>query len=63
MLEELDHVAISVTDVMRSISWYRDVLGLEKRHEEWGTSDTISMRHLAFRADRGHKLEITTYEL
>lgn len=36
-LERLDHVALTVTDVDRSIAWYRDVLGLEHVHEEeWG---------------------------
>jgi catechol 2,3-dioxygenase-like lactoylglutathione lyase family enzyme len=33
----LDHVAINAKDVMRSMAWYRDVLGLERRHEDaWG---------------------------
>ncbi len=33
----LDHVAIPVTDLNRSIAWYQDVLGLERRYEkEWG---------------------------
>ena len=36
-LEQLDHVAIAVSDVQRSIDWYREVLGLERRHPEWGT--------------------------
>lgn len=41
-LDRLDHVALTVTDVDRSIEWYRDVLGLEHVHEEeWG-------RHPAF---------------
>lgn len=36
-LERLDHVALTVSDVDRSIEWYRDVLGLEHVHEkEWG---------------------------
>jgi catechol 2,3-dioxygenase-like lactoylglutathione lyase family enzyme len=36
-LERLDHVALTVADVNRSIEWYRDVLGLEHVHEEeWG---------------------------
>ncbi|CAN5546263.1 FosB family fosfomycin resistance bacillithiol transferase [soil metagenome] len=38
-LERLDHVALTVADVDRSIEWYRDVLGLEHVHEEeWGRS-------------------------
>lgn len=36
-LEGLDHVALTVTDVTRSVEWYRTVLGLERRCEEtWG---------------------------
>lgn len=36
-VEGIDHVALSVADQPRSIAWYRDVLGLERRHEEtWG---------------------------
>jgi len=36
-LDELDHIAITVQDVERSASWYLDVLGLERRHEDsWG---------------------------
>ncbi len=36
-VEGLDHVAITAKDVMRSMEWYRDVLGLERRHAEtWG---------------------------
>jgi catechol 2,3-dioxygenase-like lactoylglutathione lyase family enzyme len=36
-LEQIDHVAVWVTDLERSIAWYRDVLGFERRHPEWGT--------------------------
>lgn len=36
-VDGLDHVAINAKDVMRSMAWYRDVLGLERRHEDvWG---------------------------
>jgi catechol 2,3-dioxygenase-like lactoylglutathione lyase family enzyme len=31
--EGIDHVALSVRDVQRSIQWYIDVLGFEKRYE------------------------------
>ncbi len=31
--EGLDHVAFSVRDVERSVQWYIDVLGFEKRYE------------------------------
>jgi metallothiol transferase len=33
-LEALDHVGINVSDVDRSVRWYRDVLGLRRVHEE-----------------------------
>lgn len=33
-LEGLDHIAISVRDVERSVQWYLDVLGLERQHED-----------------------------
>ncbi|MEX2236580.1 MAG: VOC family protein [Dehalococcoidia bacterium] len=34
-LDHLDHVAISVTDLDASIAWYKETLGLERRHPEW----------------------------
>lgn len=33
-LEGLDHIAISVRDVERSVQWYVDVLGLERQHAD-----------------------------
>jgi catechol 2,3-dioxygenase-like lactoylglutathione lyase family enzyme len=36
-IAHIDHVAIAVRDVERSVDWYRDVLGLERRHPEWGS--------------------------
>ena len=80
-IDQIDHVALTVQDVDRSIRWYQEVLGLERRYQEhWeipaflcaGTTclalfptdtkepkrppdkNTISMRHLAFRVDRGN---------
>lgn len=36
-LRGLDHIAISVKDVQKSVQWYCEVLGLERRHKEaWG---------------------------
>ena len=36
-LDHIDHVALTVKDVAASVAWYRDVLGLERRHQEaWG---------------------------
>jgi catechol 2,3-dioxygenase-like lactoylglutathione lyase family enzyme len=36
-IAHIDHVAIAVTDVGRSVEWYCDVLGLDRRHAEWGS--------------------------
>ena len=36
-LEALDHVGLVVADVARSVTWYQDVLGLRRMHEQaWG---------------------------
>ena len=36
-LEGIDHVALAVRDVRRSVEWYQRVLGLHRMHEEaWG---------------------------
>jgi catechol 2,3-dioxygenase-like lactoylglutathione lyase family enzyme len=36
-VEGIDHVALTVRDVARSVAWYRDVLGLERHYEPtWG---------------------------
>lgn len=36
-LEGIDHVALAVRDLERSIRWYAEVLGLERRHADvWG---------------------------
>lgn len=41
-LEGLDHVALTVTDLDKSIAWYRDVLDLERRHADvWGDVPTF----------------------
>jgi catechol 2,3-dioxygenase-like lactoylglutathione lyase family enzyme len=37
-IAHIDHVAIAVHDVERSAEWYCNVLGMERRHPEWGTS-------------------------
>src|SRR5690242_10079223 len=33
-LQALDHVGLAVSDLDRSVRWYRDVLGLERAFEE-----------------------------
>lgn len=36
-LDQIDHVALTVSDPRKSLDWYKDVLGLERRYEdEWG---------------------------
>jgi catechol 2,3-dioxygenase-like lactoylglutathione lyase family enzyme len=36
-VEGIDHVALVVRDLERSIRWYADVLGLERRYDDvWG---------------------------
>jgi catechol 2,3-dioxygenase-like lactoylglutathione lyase family enzyme len=36
-VRHIDHVALTVRDLEGSVAWYRDVLGLERRHENvWG---------------------------
>jgi len=41
-LQHIDHVAINVSDLQRSIDWYRDVLGLERRFQDaWGDVPTM----------------------
>ncbi len=41
-LDHIDHVALTVRDVKRSVAWYREVLGLERRYEEaWGDSPAV----------------------
>ena len=41
-VKHIDHVALTVKDVDRSIAWYRGVLGLERRHQEvWGSIPAV----------------------
>ena len=36
-LQQIDHVALTAADLKKSVAWYQDVLGLERRHEDaWG---------------------------
>ncbi len=36
-IRQIDHVALTVKDLDRSIAWYRDILGLTRRHDAvWG---------------------------
>lgn len=38
-LEQLDHIAIRVSDMARSVRWYRDVLGLDPRGDVDGSEE------------------------
>ena len=41
-LEQIDHVALAVSDVARSVAWYQEVLGLERLHEDaWGSHPAV----------------------
>jgi catechol 2,3-dioxygenase-like lactoylglutathione lyase family enzyme len=40
-IAQIDHVALAVADVERSIDWYREVLGMERRHPKWGTEPAM----------------------
>jgi catechol 2,3-dioxygenase-like lactoylglutathione lyase family enzyme len=41
-VEGIDHVALAVRDVARSVAWYQDVLGLKRLYEEaWGSNPAV----------------------
>lgn len=41
-LEGIDHVALTVGDLEASITWYEEILGLEREHEEtWGDTPAV----------------------
>ncbi|HEV7998275.1 MAG TPA: VOC family protein [Planctomycetaceae bacterium] len=41
-LDGIDHVALAVKDVERSVAWYKDVLGLERRYQDaWGSYPAV----------------------
>jgi catechol 2,3-dioxygenase-like lactoylglutathione lyase family enzyme len=58
-LEALDHVGPVVSDVPRSVRWYREVLGLRRAHEEgdYGVAWSVYLPD-----PDGYQVEITTYE-
>jgi len=43
VLQRLDHVSLNVGDRLRSIAWYRDVLGLEQRNEPTEDGEPVFM--------------------
>src|ERR1700730_5264614 len=41
-INQIDHVALTVKTLARSIAWYQDVLGLKRRHQEvWGDAPAM----------------------
>lgn len=41
-VQQLDHIALTVRDVRKSVRWYQDVLGLVRQHEEvWGSCPAV----------------------
>jgi catechol 2,3-dioxygenase-like lactoylglutathione lyase family enzyme len=41
-VEGIDHIALAVRDVERSVAWYQDVLGLERRYQDaWGNEPAV----------------------
>jgi catechol 2,3-dioxygenase-like lactoylglutathione lyase family enzyme len=43
-LQGLDHIAITVSDLERSVKWYQDVLGMERHYADvWGDVPAMMM--------------------
>jgi catechol 2,3-dioxygenase-like lactoylglutathione lyase family enzyme len=42
-VEGLDHVALAVSEHALSVRWYRELLGLERSHPEWGDAPAMVM--------------------
>jgi catechol 2,3-dioxygenase len=41
-VRRIDHVALTVKDLAASVAWYREILGLERRHENvWGKAPAM----------------------
>lgn len=41
-LQQIDHIALTVRDVEKSVRWYTEVLGLQRMHEEaWGSFPAV----------------------
>ncbi len=48
-LEGIDHVALAVPEVERTVAWYIEVLGFERRHQEsWDVPAFIAKGTTAF---------------
>jgi catechol 2,3-dioxygenase-like lactoylglutathione lyase family enzyme len=43
-IEQIDHIALTVKDMQRSIAWYQEVLGLERCYQEaWGDGPPVML--------------------
>jgi catechol 2,3-dioxygenase-like lactoylglutathione lyase family enzyme len=59
-LEALDHVGLVVSDMTRSVRWYREVLaarGIEFDEGDYGVAWSVYLPD-----PDGYQVEITTYE-
>jgi len=65
-LEGLDHVGLAVSDVARSVLWYREVLGLERVYEDaWGGYPAVLVSRgtgVALFPSRGAPIEAATFD-
>lgn len=63
-IQNLDHVAISVKDLEKSVKWYQEVLGLKSfRVKEWGPWPVFMVtnnksRLALFPSERGNSLHM-----
>ncbi len=60
MISGIDHIVLCVSDVERSVAWYRDHLGLDaERLEEWRAGDAP---FVSLRVDSGTLIDLLADE-
>ena len=61
----LDHIALEVKDLDKSMEWYQRVLGLKQfRDEAWGPIPLFLVSHsIYFRDPDNYCIGITTYDV